>query len=789
MTRIGDLFYSLSIDNTGMSEFGLSPENRLDELGREDVQNLASLAAAEIVESERCRLVPLGVLLPSLSDWRSEALERSAFDQRLYRILRDAGIETWGHLASRSPAELSNLRGAGRLTVRHVIALGVERSLKSRDGTSRRGQIEAEREDSKAGSGLADDLLSMLQSLAEESDGEDAERRDTEDARRRSQLATQPHSVPNQTTEPEPSPVDLIASTPSQSEDRLLVALRTLSAWGLRIRNLEHLGDLFDLAAGTDPIPRDLSEQWVAFSDLRLSDLADAKLVSVTLDDVAAELLAGLDDQQREVFEQRIVKGRTLEDIGQQLGVSRERIRQVQQDVERLLAARLRDRAFLLLLWRAAELYQALGTAAPLDHEETQQALAEAWEGASFSSISVLRPLILRLAGPYKERDGWLLVESTAPKGAKALRAQCDEFGLLPVFRAHDWLVDNDVRAAFHDAWLERFGGLRREDDTLVAWPRNIVEKCVSLLALRKEPADAKTLVELVGEGHNVRGVQARFFEDDRLMRVNKTHWALRTWGLEEYTGITDEIAQRIEEAGGQINLQVVIQAVAQQFSLKESSVTAYSAAPMFVVEDDIIRLRRDGEPIEVGERLKEVAGVYRTAENRISLLVVVDREVLRGSGRPLGRAVAVALGVKPSGRRKFQYENGELTISWPLTSAFGPSLGSVRALVEQAGAVKGERIRLDFDLDDEQVAAERVPHDLNSVDPTEALRLLTGIQADVEDGALAVARAIDSSPANCRGVLNERGDKEVLELLPSGDIDPLLESTLSDLATAILRE
>jgi len=570
---------------------------------------------------------------------------------------------------------------------------------------------------------------------------------------------------------------------------RLLSALRTLSTWGLRIQKLEYLEDLFDLAPGIGPIPRLLSEQLAACSDLRLRDLADQELLAVTMDDLAEEIVVGLDDQRREVFWQRIVEGRTLKEVGREIDVTRERVRQVQQKVEKQIAARLRGRAFLLLHWRAAKLRQVLGNAAPLDHEATLHAISDSLEGASSGSATLLRPLILRLAGPYKEQDGWLVVVSEAPKSAAPLREQCDEFGLLPLSVAQEWLVEHGVRADFHNLWLDEFSGYRRIEDTLVAWPRNIVDKCVALLALRNEPADAKTLVELVGEGHNVRGANARFFEDQRLMRVNRTDWALRAWGMEEYTGITDEIAQRIAEAGGRTSLQLVIREVARQFNVKEGSVEAYSAAPMFVVEDEFIRLRREDESHEVEDGLKGVKGAYRIAEDRISLLVGVDKEVLRGSGRPLAPAVAGSLGVEPGGRRKFQYEAGELTISWPLTSAFGPSLGSVRVMIDRAGADEGERGRLEFDLEEEQVIAERVPRDLSGLDTAEALRLLTGIRADDDDLTLTVARAIDVPAANVRSVLQERGDSEVLALLPSADIDPQLEATLSDLATAILTE
>lgn len=659
-----------------------------------------------------------------------------------------------------------------------------------RDDDSQKNSVGQEEADELGNvGGLAEDLMSLLRSLAQDkAEDEVISGRVVEIDSPETDTAPMPRPERQPTGKAVHLRVEQTTPFLSQSEQRLVSTIRGLAAWGMRFRHAEYLKDLLVLAPNVEGSPKHLSEQWLACGDLLLSDLADSELLSVTLDDLADTLLAGLDGQRRVVFMRRIVEGHTLEEVGLELNVTRERIRQVQQDLEKRTAEKLRSRPFLLLHWRAAELRRVLGAAAPLNHGTTIQAFRDVFEGASRDSVLVLRPLVLQLAGPYRKRDGWLLDEAAVQGNVELLIEQCDEFGLMPVSRAYDWLNEIGIRAAFQEAWLENFGGFRRMEETLIAWPRNIVDKCVALLALRNEPAEARTLVELVGEGHNVRGANNRFFEDERLMRVDRTHWALRAWEMEEYTGITDEIAQRIEEAGGRKNLQLVIREVAGQFNLKEGSVGAYSAAPMFVVEDDAIRLRRDDEPFQVDEELRDAKGAYRTAEDRVSLLVAVDREVLRGSGRPLGPAVALALGVKPGDRRLFQYENGELTISWPLTSAFGPSLGSIRVLAERAGALKGERVRLDFDLEDEQVAAERVPIDLSDVDTTEALRLLTGIQADAADGVLAVGRAVDSPPANVRGVLKERGDTEALELLPSVDFDPLLESTLSDLATAILR-
>ena len=165
-----------------------------------------------------------------------------------------------------------------------------------------------------------------------------------------------------------------------------------------------------------------------------------------------------------------------------------------------------------------------------------------------------------------------------------------DEFGQLSLAEACEWLRGYGVRAEFHDAWLVQSGRFRRDGDRLMVWSGHVVDKCVALLASRNEPADAETLVALIGEGHNAKGVRGRLFEDKRLMRVNRTEWALAAWGLEEYTGITDEIAQRIDEAGGQIELNAVVKEIVRQFGVQENSVFAYAAAPMFVVEGDHIR-------------------------------------------------------------------------------------------------------------------------------------------------------------------------------------------------------
>jgi hypothetical protein len=85
------------------------------------------------------------------------------------------------------------------------------------------------------------------------------------------------------------------------------------------------------------------------------------------------------------------------------------------------------------------------------------------------------------------------------------------------------------------------------------------------------------------------------------VVRVSRREWGLVEWGLEEYSGIAEEIAQRIGREGGRALLTDVVAEVAR-FGVRESSVRMYAEAPMFVIEGDWIRTKRAG-PTDLPQR------------------------------------------------------------------------------------------------------------------------------------------------------------------------------------------
>lgn len=498
--------------------------------------------------------------------------------------------------------------------------------------------------------------------------------------------------------------------------ERLRDLIGPLAAWGLRVRGLERLSDILELQGDPTSLPRDLAVRLAVLNDLPLGEFAAPHLLDASMQELAESLLyRWAEPRDVLIYERRYADGSTLQEVADEFGVTRERVRQLQTKHDAALNARLRRPEFRPIWWRAKELRRQIGVAAPREHPAVDGAINEALEDADHRMSRLLLPLLLRLAGPYVERDGWLICKNPAPPDPAELWGMTDIHGLLPVVEAHQWLLERGVSAEFHDSWIDRFGRFRQEGDTLLLWSGNAVDKCVALLALRGEPTDAATLVQLVGEGHNARGIRSRFFEDQRLVRVSLRDWALVDWGLEEYSGLAEEIKQRIEARGGSTPLSPLIAELSGQFGVKENSVRTYAAAPMFVLERGIIRLRRQDEPLLIDDDLSAVQHARRLDGERIEYSVAFDSEAQRGSGRVMPAAVAAALGVTPGHSRSFRFEDSEgdwrvLQVTWPMTSGTGPTLGSVRVIGAAVGAIQGDRLRLEFNVAEGLVCAQRLP-------------------------------------------------------------------------------
>jgi len=722
MNRLRDLFPLLQSLPPTVHELGLSFDSQPDALSHlhdpSVYEDLVAAGVSYLLDNEQ---LPLRTLLPALAPLAGSDVSGLRSNRARNALRRDA-IRTWGDLGSLTPRQVRLMPYVGELTVDDILRTCVEASLRPSTGPA-------------------------------------------------------PHDIPEAGLPVSALSASPVATVPPQTE-RLVELLSLVAAWAMRERALPRLGDLLRLDPDGGELPGSLRASWNELVALAPEVFADRAVADAPLDELLEAMFGELAPTHRRVFELRVLAGpsKTLEEIGNEVGVTRERIRQVQVRVEAQVAELLRARRYQPLVWRASDLRAVLGLAAPADDEDTVTALEWCLRGVDEEARTLCRQMLLFIAGPYRERAGWLELVDAPSVNPQELIALADEYGLLAVATAHEWLTDKGVDPAFHDAWIDRTGKFRRLGDRLAVWTGSLVEKSVALLAHHATPLSVEQLMKEIGEDHNVRSARARFFEDTRFMRINRSQWALRSWELEEYTGITDEIAQRIEAAGGRAELAALIEDIPSRFNVRASSVRAYAEAPMFVLEAGFVRLRRDDEPFPITGHISHCKGAYLSAVEQLSLVLPVNKETMRGSGRTAAPAIAHVLGVSPGRPRTWRWTEGELSVTWPRTAALGPSIGSIRALARSVDAAEGESIRLDFDLSAGTVHCERIPADLFSMPPKAAVELLTGLDLDNTDPVTAVAAALRVSASEVRHCLTQRGDDIIDSLLTRAGTRPSQE-------------
>jgi hypothetical protein len=178
----------------------------------------------------------------------------------------------------------------------------------------------------------------------------------------------------------------------------------------------------------------------------------------------------------------------------------------------------------------------------------------------------------------------------------------------------------------------------------------------------------------------------------DRFMRLDMTRVGLRSWGLEEYSTIAEEIDEELVRRGGTTDLGDLVNTLVARFNLRELSIRVFVNLPMFVLEGNTIRRRTSADPHDTVPPVIDTADGYLLGPDALAWRVEVTSDTLRGSGRQMPAAIAAWLGVMPGRRRSLSAAGGTVSVTWPEASATGPRLGSIRFLVEKG---RGRRRRI----------------------------------------------------------------------------------------------
>ena len=521
------------------------------------------------------------------------------------------------------------------------------------------------------------------------------------------------------------------------------------------------------------------NEEWSAIASVRLSDLAaPARHPYAVLDAWVQQL----DSRWRAVLWGRIAKldsNPTLQKLAESFDLSRERVRQIERRTRQQLDSFVAENEALPIRWRAKTLRQMLGIAKPENMVEHLLAAPPGYRD--------YRTVLLEMAGPYDREHGWLILRSARDTDpSPAILNQIDEVGRIDGDLARVQLSEWGLDASLHEDWLTRDGALCLFNGQLVRWGDSIPDRMAFAVADLGRPATIDDLMSHVGERSVRSSVANALGNDERLVRVNQTHWALMSWDLPEYTGVAYSIGSLLEEAGGSVSVDEMIQWMYETFGVPESTTRVYFYSPMFIVEGALLRLRTDAdEPYQCDpDAILRTPGVFNLGPGRLGRLLKVDSNMLRGSGTMLTHAAGAILQVEVNQNITFSNQHGDtVTVTFPESSIVGPSLGSVRRIAERLSAKAGDYLTLVLDRSGLSLMAQLT--DLSGRVPSwETVGRMTGIIAPVNLDSLA--SALGCRPGEVRGLLRARGDDALLEALPQSTSSTSLLAELAALETQI---
>jgi len=301
--------------------------------------------------------------------------------------------------------------------------------------------------------------------------------------------------------------------------------------------------------------------------------------------------------------------------LAARMGVDKATIVRGRPRAEARLRELLADPAHSAVTGHAEDLRRRLG---PLTREDTAaHALADL--GLDLSGDA--GQLLIQLAGPYAQRQDWL--QDTTRDGLRTARktveAAFTRDGAPTVTALLDGLSSLGIPEVTALDVIAHHGGITQFGDKWVRWGPLLADRIEAALHLAGEPLTAEGIVAILGEPGGEQVVREALSRGVRFTRVTRRTWGLRSWGLDEYSGIYDEIVARVDLVGGSVGTRALIEELTTTFpDVAETSFRAYLRAPGLVSDGQVTRRHTgdDGWP-PVGP-MNIARGVFPNGDNEI---------------------------------------------------------------------------------------------------------------------------------------------------------------------------
>ena len=398
------------------------------------------------------------------------------------------------------------------------------------------------------------------------------------------------------------------------------------------------------------------------------------------------------DERFISILNNRLVGGASLDEVGQQYGITRERIRQL----EAKLRAELSDAGPYCEQVRAALVHRYAPLAKIERIKEELPRLFEIPSGMSATLFDLVQKTgtvdaAVPTAG-WEIDNGWFVATDFGALFDAVFDRAVDNYGVATLTDVTDKLGTSEDNAT---AWICERTPYRIFEGKVFTRVSSVSDRAVALLSHRGTPMHIDEIAEIMAD-RNARAIDGQLSQDPRTKRSAAGTWALSEWGLEEWTNIADYIGRRIDQATEQeqdgVPLADLIDG-AVAFGVAESSVRTYAASSDFTVEDGIVRRRRDEEYKPVEATPEESKGLY-WKDDHWALLLTITHDHVRGSGVQIPSGIAGMYELGFGDEKILPSRLGDQRISVGRTTT---NMSTISRFVKDMGLAEGDRAWVHF--------------------------------------------------------------------------------------------
>ena len=428
-----------------------------------------------------------------------------------------------------------------------------------------------------------------------------------------------------------------------------------------------------------------------ALDSFAIRELTTSSRIADTITNQLTVFLASTTPREQLILERRLFAEtpQKLEELGHLVGVSRERVRQIEKRLQQAVEMRVGTEIDIVAALLSEQMQPVV------DAVELDSLISNVFTGSEEKQSVDIAVQMVKSRLNYSCVDGICLNEA-ALEIVRSLQEMAnktaDDVGLIDekVLRAllpsdewNDSFLQLVERCRFH-----RVGSQLALRDTIGARAKTALLK-IGRLATTEEVASIS--------GIDSAQIGSQLSRIPTIARADKTRWGLAEWIEDEYEGVTEEIIQRINEDGGATPLERLVEEIPRLFGVSEVSVRISVGTPQFVLQDGYVSMA-DESSITL-RNLHDVIDGRTDNGDPYWTFLVEDRYF---NGHSLARfppELAKELGCEPNSKIRvfvaYPIGCGELSVSWRLASATGISLGYLADPLRQLGVSSGDRVRV----------------------------------------------------------------------------------------------